>query len=112
MKIKKKQSNYDIHIVIDPNSFHGNLFDVYWNICSMGYKVGLCNKKKSSNYNNLDINIKKRDIIEDIEDRKLGNLSYSINGINCGLACPEIPKDDILYPTVVLYEQGLSVEIV
>ena len=90
----------------------GNLYDECWNICSMGNKVGLYNKKKSSSYNNLSINIKKGDIIEVIVDRKLGNLSYSINGINYELACSEIPKDDILYPIIILFEQGLSVEIV
>jgi len=79
---------------------------------SNGSKVGLYNKNKSSDYDNLNINIKKGDVIEVIVDRKLGNLSYSINGINHGLACLEIPKEDILYPTVVLYEQELSVEIV
>ena len=42
----------------------------------------------------------------------MGNLSFTINDINYGLACSNIPKEDILYPTVVLYEQGLSVEIV
>ena len=79
---------------------------------SNGSKVGLYNKNKSSDYNNLNINIKKGDVIEVIVDRKLGNLSYSINGINHGLAFQDIPKEDILYPTVILYEQELNVEIV
>ena len=70
------------------------------------------NKTKYFDYKNLNINIKKGDIIEVIVDRKLGNISYSINVINYGLAFQDIPKEDILYPTVVLYEQGLSVEIV
>ena len=70
------------------------------------------NKTKYFDYKNLNINIKKGDIIEVIVDRKLGNISYSINGINYGLGFQDIPKEDILYPTVVLYEQGLSVEIV
>ena len=45
-------------------------------------------------------------------DRKLGNIYFAINGTNHGLAFSNIPKEDILYPTIELYEQGLSVEIV
>ena len=45
-------------------------------------------------------------------DRKLGNLYFSINNINYGIACSNIPKEDELYPTVVLYEKDLDVEIV
>ena len=69
-------------------------------------------KDKDIDYNNHKDNIKVGDIIEIIVNRKLGNLSYSINDINFGTACSNIPKEDILYPTVLLYEQGLSVEIV
>ena len=69
-------------------------------------------KDKDIDYNNHKDNIKVGDIIEIIVNRKLGNLSYSINDINFGIACTNIPKEDILYPTVLLYEQGLSVEIV
>jgi len=72
----------------------------------------LYNKNNSSDYNNLKDNIKKGDIIEVIVDRKSGNLSFAINNINHGIACSNIPKDDILYPVVLFYEQGLSVEIV
>jgi len=55
--------------------------------------------------------MKEGDIYEVIVDRKLGNLSFSINDINYGIACSEIPKDDILFPTVVLYERGIEVEL-
>ena len=63
-------------------------------------------------YNNHNEDIKDGDIIEVIVDRKLGNLSFAINDINYGIACSTIPKEDTLYPTIVLYEQGLSVEII
>ena len=109
---KRNQGNLDICIGIGPKSFNGNLYDECWSICSNGSKVGLYNKNSSLNYNNLNDNIKKGDIIEVIVDRKSGNLSFAINNINHGIACSNIPKEDILYPTVVFYEQGLSVEIV
>ena len=109
---KKYQGNTDICIGIGPKSFNGNLYDECWSICSKGSKAGLYNKNSSSDYNNLKDNIKKGDIIEVIVDRKSGNLSFAINNINHGIACSNIPKDDILYPVVLFYEQGLSVEIV
>ena len=109
---KRKQYNTDILIGIGPKSFNGNLYDECWSICSRGAKVGLFNKNSSSDYDNLKNNLIKGDIIEVIVDRKSGNLSFAINNINHGIACSNIPKDDILYPTVVFYEQGLSAEIV
>ena len=63
-------------------------------------------------YNNLGGKLNKGDIVEVIVDRKLNNLSFSINGINQGIACSQIPKDDILYPTVIIYEQNHEIEIV
>ena len=76
----------------------------------MKYKLQIKNNR--INYNNLNESSKEGDIIEVIVDRKLGNLSFSLNDINYGIACSTIPRDDILYPTIVLYEKGLSVEIV
>ena len=45
--------------------------------------------------------LNKEDIIEVIVDRKLGNLSFAINGENYGIACSEIPKEEALYPIVM-----------
>ena len=69
-------------------------------------------KGKDSSYNNLKGKLKKGDIVEVIVDRKLGNLSFSINGVNHGIACSDIPKEESLYPTIILYEQNLVVEII
>ena len=44
-------------------------------------------------------------------DRKLGNLSFEVNDIN-GIACSEIPKDDILYPIVMINDVNQIVEII
>ena len=103
----------DIYIGIGPNKFNSNLYDECWSIFSYSNsKIYLQMKDNSLNYNNQNITLKKDDIIEVIVDRKLGNLSFAVNGVNCGIACSTIPKDDILYPTVVLFEQGISVEII
>ena len=109
---KRNQNNIDICIGIGPKSFNGNLYNECWNICSSTNKVGLYNKNKFSDYDNLNDNIKKDDIIEVIVDRKSGNLSFAINNINHGIACSNIPKEETLYPTIVIYEQNHSVEIV
>ena len=58
----------DIFIGIGPKSFQGSLYDECWSICSHIKKVNLYNKKKNSDYNNLNINIKKGDVIEVIVD--------------------------------------------
>ena len=113
-KNKDKSKKYsDIYIGIGPQIFKGNLYDECWSIFSgSNEKVGLKLKDKSSNYkDHLEV-LKEGDIIEVIVDRKLGNLSFAVNDINYGIACSTIPKNDSLYPTIVLFEQGLSVEIV
>ena len=56
--------------------------------------------------------LNKGDIIEVIADRKLGNLSFSVNDENYGIACSEIPKEDTLYPIVMINDQNQIVEIV
>ena len=56
--------------------------------------------------------MKKGDIVEVIVDRKLGNLSFVVNGSDYGIASTSIPKEDILYPTITLYDQNLQIEIV
>mgnify|MGYP002627518504 FL=1 len=69
-------------------------------------------KGKSLDYNNHQEKIKEGDIIEVIVDRIKGNLSFAINDVNYGIACSDIPKEQELYPSVLLYEQGLSVELI
>ena len=69
-------------------------------------------KNEKLDYNNHKEDFKEGDIIEVIVDRKIGNLSFAINDVNFGIACSDIPKNDILFPTILLFEQGTSVEIV
>ena len=111
-KNKTNKGNTDIAIGIGPNFFKGNLYNECWSIISSGSEIKLYLKEKELYYNNLKSTMKEGDIFEVIVDRKLGNLSFSVNNINYGIACSEIPKDDILFPTVVLYEPGIEVELV
>jgi len=68
--------------------------------------------ESSIGYNNHSGRLKKEDVVEVIVDRNLGNLSFAVNGTNYGIACSNIPKNDILYPTIILYDQNLQVELV
>ena len=77
-------------------------------------KSQICIKSGSeTKYNNIDCKkLKKGDIIEVIIDRQLGNLSFAINDINYGIACSEIPKEDILFPIVMINDQNQIGEII
>ena len=111
-KDKKNSRNMDILIGIGPKGLKGNLYEKCWSICSyVNSIIKLQLKENLSNYSNHNEIIKAGDIIEVIIDRKLGNLSFAVNNVNYGIACSSIPKEDILYPTIILYEKGLSVEI-
>ena len=63
-------------------------------------------------YNNHSGKLKKGDIIEVIIDREIGNLSFAVNGLNYGIACSEIPKNEQLYPIVMINDENQIVEIV
>ena len=111
--VAKSDSSYDLCIGIGPNQFKGNLFDECWSICKKGTcGIALYMKDKFIDIKNYENKIKKGDIIEVIVDRKLGNLSFRVNDFDCGIVCSEIPKEENLYPTIVLYEQNHSIEIV
>ena len=88
------------------------MYNECWSIFSCCSSVQICIKGNGSKYNNHNEELKEGDIIEVIVDRKLGNLSFAVNGINYGIACSNLPKDEELFPTVVIFEQGKSVEII
>ena len=103
-----KYSN-DLFIGIGTNNPKNNILENCWSFISSNSLINI--KGKDSSYNNLKGNLKKDDIVEVIVDRKLGNLSFSINGANNGIACSDIPKEEDLYPTIIIFEQNQIVEI-
>jgi hypothetical protein len=115
-KIKIKtdtQKSWDILIGIGPNN-PNNEKDFYikcWSFISSNSKL-ILKTGNSTDYNNHSGRLKKGDIVEVIVDRQLGNLSFAINDSNYGIACSEIPKEDELFPTILIYDQNLIVEIV
>ena len=102
----------DLYIGIGPNNYNSNLYTECWSLFSNCSYPNLQLKGKEVSFKKKREKLKKNDIIEVIVDRQLGNLSFSVNDINYGIACSNIPKEEELYPTVVLYQQNHIVEIV
>ena len=104
----------DIFIGIGPKIFKSNLYNECWSIYSNcgDSIIRLQLKDKDLNYDNHKEKLKEGDIIQVIVDRKKGSLSFAVNDADFGIACSTIPKEDELFPTVVLYEKGLKVEII
>ena len=91
----------------------GELYKDCWSICQDGEKISFRMKNNIPiKQSNTDRGLNEGDFVEITADRTSGNLSFSVNGINCGFASSALPKSEELYPIVILYEQGLSVEIV
>ena len=108
-----KFNSWNILIGIGPDN-PNNEKDFYFKCSSFicGYSKLSIKSESSSNYNNnKKAKLKKGDIIEVIVDRKAGTLSFSINDSNYGIAYSQIPKDDILYPIVMINDQNQIVEL-
>ena len=87
-------------------NFHHKCWSFICGECSFNIR----NKVSKSNMSKT--RLKSGTVIEIIVDRIKGNLSFIVNGNDCGVACKEIPKEEILYPFVSLYDNGQIVEIV
>jgi len=73
----------------------------------------ILNSWSYTNYNdNIIPKTKKDDIITVEVNRIEHTLSFSIYDINYGIASSDIPKNDILYPIIILYESLASVQII
>ena len=104
---------WDILIGIGPDNPNNEneFYKKCWSFISSNSKICL-KSNNCTDYNNHSGRLKQGDIVEVIVDRKLGNLSFAVNNINYGIACSNIPKDEILFPTVTIHDQNLSVEII
>jgi len=107
-----KSNSWNILIGIGPDNPNNDyyFYKKCWTFicgCSMlSIKSG-----SESNYNNNKGKLKKGDIVEVIVDRKNGTLSFSVNGSNYGIAHSQIPKDDILYPIIMINDENQIVEL-
>lgn len=103
------ESYDDVYIGIGKYNSKG--VNYCWSIYSHSSNIQLCLEGNCSKYNNKYETLKKGDIIQVIIDRISNQLSFYINDIDFGIACSNIPKDDKLFPIVLLYEKNLNVEI-
>ena len=111
--LEKTKSYTDFYIGVGEKKMKGELYNDCWNICQSGEKISFRMKNNIPiNQSNIDRGLNEGDVVEITADRTSGNLSFSVNGISCGFASSALPKNEELYPIVILYEQGLSVEIV
>ena len=109
-----KGNTWNILIGIGPDNPNNeiNFYNKCWSfIC--GESMLSLKSGDESDYNNNEEGeeLKKGDIIEVIVDRKAGTLSFSINDSNYGVAYSKIPKDDIIYPIVMIHDQYQIVEL-
>ena len=117
-KIKlKKFSNpsgnkWDILIGVGPSSLNQNESSLYYKtwtfIC--GYSQISIKSGNPYDYNGKHGSLKEGDIVEVIMNTTNGELSFSINDINFGIAC-KIPLDIDLSPFVLINDQGESIEL-
>ena len=107
------EQSFDILIGIGPNNPNDEIyfFKKCWSFVTSKSELILLSDK-SMKYKNHSGRLKEGDIVEVNVDRKKGDLSFSVNGKDYGLACSEIPKDEVLYPTVIIHDQNKSVEII
>ena len=103
MSKKKERKNYE------ENDFYNKCWSFICGESSSKLKILKNEEKYNSSPNNR---LNNGDIVEVIIDREYGNLSFAINGVNYGIACKEIPKEDILYPVVNLFDIDQSIELV
>ena len=102
---------WNILVGIGPENFNKeiNYQRKCWSFICGESKLDL--KNKIGKYNGRKGKIKKGGIIEVIVDRKLGNLSFSVNDVNYGIATNQIPQEDQLYPIINMFDENQSIEI-
>ena len=104
---------YNILIGIGPD-FKNNYINFYeecWTFCCSTSGVVL-KSEAPTKYQNNSGQLKEGDIIEVTVDRISGNLSFSVNDLDYGIACSQIPKEDKLYPIIMLYFPNQIVELI
>ena len=107
------EENMDILIGIGPDNPNNeiNFYLKCWTFSTFNSNLVL-KSEDYIDYNNQSKKLKKGDIVEVLVDRKKGNLYFSVNDLNYGIASSEIPKDETLYPIIMIHDQKMSVEII
>ena len=116
IKIKKYLNpsghQWDILIGVGPfnlNQSENYLYNKTWTFISGNSKISI-QSGYSTDYNGNKGKLKQEDIVEVIMNTINGELSFSINDINYGVAC-KIPLNIELSPLVIIQDQGESIEL-
>ena len=116
IKLKKFNKNnfYDWNVLIgvapsNINPNEENLYQKTWTLICGSLNVSIKNGSQTNYKNNKDI-LKEGDIVEVIMNTITGELSFSVNGENLGVAC-KIPLDIDLSPFALIKHEGDSLEI-
>ena len=116
VKLKKfsNPTSYDWNIIIGvgPSNLNQNDYEPYnktWTFICGSSNISI-KSGSPTNYKGKK-KLKEGDIVEVIMNNITGELSFSANDINYGVAC-KIPLDIDLSPFVCLYVQGDSVELI
>ena len=106
-------NSWNILIGIGPDNVNEerNFHRKCWSLICGESKINIRNNVKDYINKKENKRIKNNDIIEVILDRQNGNLSFEVNGINYGIACSDIPKEDKLYPVINIFDNNQSIEI-
>ena len=111
-KIYNNDSN-NIFIGIGPDNPNNknNFYENCWMIvCGNSKLLNRCGNY--SDYNGHSERFKEGDVLEIIADRIKGQLSFVVNGINFGVAFTNIPKEDSLYPVIIMQYQNQTIELI
>ena len=104
--------NWDILIGVGPSNLNQSEYNLYnktWTfIC--GYSMISIQSGSTTDYNGNKGKLKQDDIVEVIMNTIKGELSFSINDVDYGIAC-KIPSNMELSPFVSIYDQGESIEL-
>lgn len=107
-----KYNTWNILIGIGPNNLYNksNFHHYCWSFICGESKLSI-KSGQVSEYNKHSGSLKKGDIIETTVNRKLGTLSFAVNGKDYGIAYSKIPMEDTLYPFVMICDQNQTVEL-
>lgn len=115
VKLTNYQTEYNLFIGVAPYDIDQSKNDNYKN--SWSFDCFSCNLfLKGASWidygTDFDIKPKSKDVICVTMDTSTGTLSFSVNGVDFGVACDEIPTDIDVVPIVLMYQTDDCVELV
>ena len=111
IKFVKNFIGWGILIGVGPsnlNQYEHDLYEKTWTFICSNSSISI--KSGSAKDYKVNKRLKEGDIIEVIMNGENGELSFSVNGENYGVAC-KIPLDIDLSPVVIIQEQGNSIKL-